>query len=134
MQVTYELPHVFEPGSSRVENALALEQMLEFLIEINLAFLRRHTVTPLYRSGVVYGRTEIWDSIPALYLRRFGDCKSLTSALVAEYRHRGIQARPVFRFRPRRDLHTDYHILVQTPKGFEDPSKRLGMHGPWNTF
>jgi hypothetical protein len=86
----------------------------------------KRIVPPLYGSGVVYARTVWWESIPALYKRGFGDCKSLTCALVAQLMMQGIEAKPVFRFNPS-PTSTDYHILVQTRNGWEDPSKRLGM-------
>lgn len=76
---------------------------------------------------MTYARTQVWEPIPALYKRGYGDCKSLTAALIAQYRLAGKKARPVFRFVPRPDGGTDYHILVQTERGFEDPSKVLGM-------
>lgn len=134
MQITFSLPHVFYPGSSRDEDASALRALLECLIRLNQAYLRVHAVPGLYQSGVVYGRTEVWDTIPALYERGYGDCKSLTAALVAEYRKKGIIAQPVFRWVQRPNGGgSDYHILVQReacaecPTGFEDPSKVLGM-------
>ena len=95
-----------------------------------MIYLRKHTVLPLYQSGVRYAKTQKWLSIPALYRDGLGDCKSLTTALVAEYRHNKIFANPVFRFveNPQKGPGIlDYHILVQTSTVFEDPSKRLGM-------
>jgi hypothetical protein len=127
MQISYDLPHVFYPGSSEEENAYVLRGLLEMLIYQNLGFLRNHHVPSLYSSGVVYGRTKIWDGIPALYKRGEGDCKSLTAALIAEYRKSGKRADPVFRWKTRPDGYKDYHILVRTKDGFEDPSKVLGM-------
>lgn len=127
MQITFNLPHVFFPGSPRDEDADALKALLDCLIQLNQDFLRKHSVPALYRSGVFYARTEIWDTIPALYSRGFGDCKSLTAALVAEYRMRGIDCRPVFRWIDGANGSKNYHILVQTREGFEDPSKVLGM-------
>lgn len=129
MQIVFDLPHVFYPGSSDEDNAFALRGMLEHLIYQNQAFLRAHNVPSLYRSGVRYGRTKVWDTIPALYKKGFGDCKSLSAALIAEYRMQGRKARPVFRWvrRPDGTGVTDFHILVATDRGFEDPSKRLGM-------
>ena len=127
MQISFDLPHVFGPGSNPESNAYALRILLDSLIQLNLVFLQNHTVPALYRSGVVYGRTKIWDTIPALYIRRYGDCKSLSAALIAEYRHKGIECQPSFRWRPAQNGTRDYHILVQTNRGFEDPSKVLGM-------
>lgn len=128
MQLAIDVPHVFNPESSEDENAYVLRGFLELLVYINRGFLRSHPGTPsLYRSGVRYRRTTVWDSIPALYGRRYGDCKSLSAALIAEYREKGIQAKPVFRFRRNRNGELLFHILVQTKNGFEDPSKVLGM-------
>lgn len=127
MKITFDLPYVFQPGSPPVENAGALEALLNCLIALNSEFLRNHSVPALYKSGVVYGRTEVWDTIPALYLRRYGDCKSLSAALIAQYRTKGIEARPVFRFKTNGNGSSDFHILVQTHRGFEDPSKVMGM-------
>lgn len=123
----YDLPKAFIVGSDPTVNALTLRALLECLIAIDLAFIRNHAASPLYDAGVVYGRTTEWDAIPMLYHRRYGDCKSLTAALVAQYRASGIDAEPVFRFRTHSTGRTDYHILVQTANGFEDPSKVLGM-------
>src|ERR1700733_3808372 len=95
-RVTYNLPHVFYPGSSPTANAQALEKLLETLTEANVEYLRRNPTVRLYNSGVYYDRTTEWDSIPALYTRRYGDCKSLTCALVAEYRLQGLRAKAVF--------------------------------------
>jgi len=130
MQITFDLPFVFNPFSSKADNARSLRALLEMLIQQNLIFLEGHPRTPaLYRAGVVYRRTEVWDCIPALYLRGYGDCKSLSAALIAEYRFHGIAAVPVFRWQERAngDGNRDFHILVQTDRGFEDPSRRLGM-------
>jgi hypothetical protein len=131
MEISYNLPHVFHPNSDKADNAEALAILLECLVQLNMAFLKAHPgVPPLYRSGVRYGRTTLWEPIPALYARRIGDCKSLTAARVAELRLQGIQAEPSFRYNYRSDGSGafDYHILVLLPNGtFEDPSKALGM-------
>jgi len=132
MQICINLPHVFHPGASQAENATVLRILLEAVIAINTSFLQYHPDTKdLYTSGVYYKRTKIWEPIPALYARGYGDCKSLTAALIAQYRKAGIECRPVFRWkrasRIERAGNVDYHILVQTAKGFEDPSKVLGM-------
>lgn len=131
MQITFNLPHVFFPGSDRTENAEVLEVLLDTAIRINGIYLRKmkrtgHSVPSLYESGVVYSRTRWWEPIPALYERGYGDCKSLTAAIIAEYQHKGVACRPVFRWNPNPES-TDYHILVQTATEFQDPSKILGM-------
>lgn len=129
--VVWDLPHVFSLTSTADQNAYALRCLLDCLIDINSSYLKYDIgiIPKLYDSGVRYKRTQIWDTIPALYNRRFGDCKSLTAALVAQYRKEGIDCAPVFRWQQRQDGtgSLDYHILVQTENGFEDPSKILGM-------
>jgi hypothetical protein len=129
MQITFNLPHVFHPGATPEENAPVLQALMDALIAINVAYLRQTPLCKgLYDSGVVYGRTYWWEPIPALYTRGFGDCKSLAAALVAEYRvRRNTPANAVFRWIRNADGSTDFHILVQTPYGFEDPSRKLGM-------
>jgi len=131
MRIYMDLGGVFHPGASDEDNALALQALLESLIQVNRVYLRRYPRTPnLYKSGVRYGRTRVWDSIPDLITRRFGDCKSLSAMYVAELRHAGEKAKPVFRFMTNPQTgHKDFHILVQRDrgKGFEDPSRKLGM-------
>ena len=109
MQVTFNIPHAFGPGSNQAMNAETLEAMEELLIGINLATLRlakrfKKSFPALYRSGVVYGRTTLWEPIPALYQRGFGDCKSLAAARIAELRFNGIPAKPVHRFVRNKDV------------------------------
>lgn len=135
MRICFNLPHVFGGQSTDVENAYVLRALLDCLVEIDVAYLKTHRNVPqLYSSGVVYGRTHGWEPIPALYRRGVGDCKSLTAALVAEYRMKNIEAHPVFRFIPNAKGGNDYHILVEVPNRngkrgtkFEDPSRELGM-------
>ena len=130
----FNLPHVFNQSSSRDENAAALKALLDCLIALNVAFLDSNSAAPLYGSGVRYGRTTIWETIPALYQRGYGDCKSLTAALVAERRKQGILANPVFRWIRNDKGGINYHILVQTADGFEDPSRALGMGRNENAY
>ena len=127
MQICYDIPQCFAPGSIPAENAESLRVLLDSLVSINLVFLRFHRVRPLYQAGVVYDRTTVWDSIPALYARGYGDCKSLSAARVAELRFQGIDAKPVFRWAKNGQGGLDYHILVQKVGSWEDPSKVLGM-------
>jgi hypothetical protein len=130
LRICFDLGAVFHPQASDEDNALTLQALLEALIATDQVFLRRFgkRVPKLYQSGVRYGRTQVWDSIPDLLARRYGDCKSLTAMYVAELREQGIKARPVFRFaRNPQTGQKDFHILVQVGKGFEDPSRKLGM-------
>ncbi len=135
-QVVWTLNHAFQDDSSPLDNAEALDTLLRCLTAINVAYLlhRPGIVPHLYNSGVIYDRTVVWDSIPALFARRYGDCKSVSCALVAQYQVQGIPARNVFRWiRPAPDQ-TNFHILTQVPWGFEDPSKVLGMGRNENSY
>jgi hypothetical protein len=132
MRICFDLGGVFYPGASDEDNALALQAMLEALIVIDRAYLKRYPRTPkLYASGVRYGRTQVWDSVPDLLTRRYGDCKSLSAMYIAELReaHGNKAARPVFRFaRNPQTGQRDFHILVwRGGTVFEDPSRKLGM-------
>lgn len=152
MDITLNIHQAFYPGASELDNALALRALLDCMVNLNLAYLRYHSAPPLYESGVVYGRTDIWEPTKSLYLpnkhshqrgrtlfwdpigtsggKQRGDCKSLSSALIAEYLMKGKKAEPVFRWVKRKD-HSgllDFHILVKTGLNtFEDPSAKLGM-------
>jgi hypothetical protein len=130
MRIFFDLGGVFHPGASDEDNALALQAALEFLITVNRIYLRKYgsTTPSLYKCGVVYKRTQVWDSIPDLITRTFGDCKSLTAMRIAELREAGVNCRPVFRFATNQQTGSkDFHILVQNGNVFEDPSRKLGM-------
>lgn len=148
MEITFDLPHLYAPGTSPRENAEGLKVLLDALTALDQWFIRHHAPRPLYASGVVYGRTDLWETIPALYAAsyhgtdrddstfrprfgRFGDCKSFTAARVAELRERGLAAEPVFRFATRPGGSNLFHILVRWRDSqgeyWEDPSARLGM-------
>lgn len=133
-QKIINVPQAFHPGSSPRTNSFALRKLLDELTDENQSYLAKTPSTGLYSSGIVYARTTEWDSIPALYNRGFGDCKSLTCALVAEYRNQGRPANSVFRYVKNSKGSYDFHILVQTPYGFEDPSKFLGMGNDENAW
>jgi hypothetical protein len=128
VRISFDLGFVFHPSASDEDNALVLRVLLEALVAFDMLYLQRERAPKLYDAGVVYGRTQVWDSIPDLYARRYGDCKSLTGARVAELRRAGEQAKPVFRFAQNpQSGRRDFHILVQRKRGFEDPSRELGM-------
>lgn len=138
---TFNMPGFFFKGSSQTDDDKALKILLDALTDINSIYLEYHPNTrPLYPRGarpifnggpVFYARTQIWDPIPALYRRGYGDCKSLSAALIADLRRKGVECYPVFRWVRANDPtvkgETNYHILVQSAQGFEDPSRILGM-------
>ena len=127
--IVFCIEDAFEMQSSKIANALALSELLKCLCNLNLVYLKLHPNTPgLYDSGVRYCRTLVWDSIPALFSRQLGDCKSLSAARIAELRNRGVWCRPVFRFNQRPGF-TMFHILIMFQDGsWECPSAILGMH------
>lgn len=131
MQICFNLSGVFTASSSTLENAIVLRALLEALTQANVAYLRNHSAPKLYNSGVVYGRTVEWERIPDVMRRGYGDCKSLSAWLIAEYRMKGQAAKPKFRWKRRDAFGTgipDFHILVLGPNGLEDPSRKLGMN------
>lgn len=136
--VVFTIDSAFNQRASNRENATALETMMACLVELNCIWLTFHPSTlPLYDTKVYYRRTTLWDTIPCLYGRGWGDCKSLAAARVAENYRDGVRCRPVFRFLPGRNS-TMFHILLMygehyqgigasTDGMWEDPSRALGM-------
>lgn len=129
--VVFSIDNAFGLHSSKHQNAAALETLLACLCALDRIWLEYHghDYTPgLYESGVYYARTIVWDTIPALYGRGFGDCKSLSACLIAQLRQQGIWCRPVFRYKGDPSA-TMFHILIMLSDGsWIDPSADLGMH------
>lgn len=129
MRIPINLPWVYSSTSNPEENAVVLRHLMECLIAIDMEYLRRHRTSPLFQSGVRYGRTFDWDTVPAVQRLGYGDCKSLSAWLCAEMRLRGEKCRPLFRSYPSRFGAPDFHIWVETAHGEIDPSEKLGMRG-----
>lgn len=129
--IVFTVDNAFDKRSPATKNALALEALMNCLTDLDSLYLEcRPNTDFLYDTPVYYERTIVWDTIPALYGRGFGDCKSLAACRVAELRRIGIRCRPVFRFDGNAHM-TMFHILVMHEDGtFEDPSKVKGMIGP----
>jgi hypothetical protein len=127
--VVFRIDRAFNTRSSKQENAIALEVLLAALCALNRIWLQCYPGTPpLYATPVFYERTVVWDTIPALLSRGFGDCKSLTACEIAEFRESGVWCRPVFRFQgdPSAIM---FHILIMFEDGtWKDPSAERGMH------
>ena len=127
--VVFRIDRAFSPRASKETNARALEVLLAALCALDRIWLASgRGALPLYSTPVYYARTMVWDTIPALYARGYGDCKSLSACRVAELREAGTWCRPVFRFQgtPRSTL---FHILIMFEDGsWECPSALLGMH------
>ncbi len=137
MIVTFGLRDVFNADTSMISNQRVLRALLDALIVANEEYLRTHTAPRLYSSRVTYGRTDEWESIPDVLARGKADCKSLSAWLVAERRVRdGKPAEAVFRWmrNPKKNGTPDWHILVRTKTGWEDPSKVLGMNMNENSY
>lgn len=132
MRVVLDLPDV--------DAGAWLRPLLEALTSANVAWLQTHPAAPSIlapAARVRYGReprgVEHWQSLPSLLSSGVGDCEDLAAARAAELRVSGIDASAV-PLRVRRaagiggvDL---WHIVVQTPRGTEDPSLALGMDAP----
>lgn len=128
--VVFTIDGAFTPRSSKKQNAAALETLLAALCALNRIWLRFHpgAFPLLAHSSVYYARTDIWDTIPALLRRGFGDCKSLSACEVAEFRQEGTWCRPVFRFQGNAQS-TMFHILIMLEDGsWKDPSAERGMN------
>lgn len=129
-----------------------LEQLLQWLSELNFVYLMKHPHTPpLYRSGVSYRReprqvvrSEKFAGIGEVLEQGWGDCDDLAPWRAAELQMHGIAARPrlVDASHPAyRDVSAGktkrvWHVVVERETGpgtgdivFEDPSARLGMYG-----
>lgn len=117
----------FSVGSNALDDAIALNAMLEGLIEANIVYMRNKRFPSLFDTSVRYDRTKVWDSILGLIQRGYGDCKSLTAVRVAELRMMGYNAIPQFRWKRRDNGGKDFHILIDSELGYEDPSRLLGM-------
>lgn len=134
MLIEFDLDHVFFPGSDAVMDLQTARELVECLVRVNMIYLTRaktlgHLIPRLYASGVRYQRVDAWAPIPTLYRARFGDCKNLTAAVIAERRfYDHVDAQAAFRWSENADHTVDYHILVQEGADFDDPSLKLGMN------
>ncbi len=136
MNVNIILSDAFRAESPSISNVRILHALMNALVVADEEYLRNHAAPRLYASHVRYGRTNEWESIPDLLSRGYGDCKSLSAWLVAEKRVRDReQAEIEFRWKRRAKSGVpDWHILVRTAKGPEDPSKVLGMNMNENAY
>ncbi len=132
--VSFNSKNAFEPKASSVNDAVLLRALLEGLISANLGYLDYKSYPELFSTSIYYARTQVWDTIPGLLARGFGDCKSLTAYAIAFMRRQGTQAKPVFRWIQREGGFKDFHILVESELGYEDPSRILGMGNDENAY
>jgi hypothetical protein len=132
--VVFGIDGAFHPRASKTANAIALRALLDCLIDLDIIILKAFPNLPrLYHSKVVYKLMPSeapWDSTPILMQRGFTDCKSLVATRIAEIRHDGFTAMPVFR-NIKDGWGTMFHILILHGNGqWECPSRNLGMLGP----
>lgn len=132
----------FKPGTSRDESHEIMSILLDTLVRLNLAYLRRHPDTPNpYKGGVRYRQEprgqEQWLTIPEAIAQGHADCEDLGCWLAAYKTFHGQQARACFKWarKPYQGrMATVYHIVTCTADGkVEDPSRVLGMGwaDPW---
>lgn len=129
--VVFGVDDAFYAQASKSSNATALRALLDCLVDLDIIYLKANPKTPgLYEARVFYHFMPTrapWDTIPTLFSRGYGDCKSLAAARIAELRCRGQVANPVFRFL-KNNWGTMFHILILHSNGtWECPSRILGM-------
>jgi hypothetical protein len=137
----------FSGGWLRRSRRLAevIKPVLEATVQINREYLRANPSTPnLYDSGVRYQNEparinqngiEMFDIIPVMLRRGWGDCDDLAPWRVAELQERfGEPASIRIQWKARPGRGKLYHVLVRRgnvpathPFSIEDPSRRLGM-------
>jgi len=129
--VVFGIDDAFHPHASKTANAIALRALLDCLIDLNLICLDACPTLPdLYQTRIFYHlmpHNAAWETIPTLYRRGHGDCKSLVAARVAWLRRHGRAAIPVFR-NVTDGWGTMFHILILHGDGrWECPSRIKGM-------
>ena len=115
----------------------ATEHGCDFLFRCNVDYLlaygdrvpRFHAAGLHYKSPEDACGSDIWQDIPTLLGRRFGDCKDLACYRAAELVVRDrVAAKPFVKRRFYPDGFALYHVVVLLPNGeFEDPSVECGM-------
>jgi hypothetical protein len=129
--VVFGIDGAFNLRASKSQNATALRALLDCLIDLDSICLDVNPKLPkLYESGVTYRlmpSSAPWDTTPILLRRGYTDCKSLVAMRIAELRHAGRLAIPVFRYITD-GWGTMFHILILHGNGeWECPSRLLGM-------
>lgn len=126
---------LFELPDDRDRSQECLVILMDALAKVNVAYLIQHPNTPpLYESKVKYyfdpNAPDPWQDIPSTIRKGYGDCEDLACWRIAEYRVKGIDARPLIRWRKKPNGAYTYHALVRLPDGrTEDPSISMGMRG-----
>jgi hypothetical protein len=113
----------------------AIKAILETQVKLNMLYLQRHNVPPLYKSGVRYRAEpenfpcEEFALIPSILKRGWGDCDDLAPWRVAELRMQGEKAKIRIQWKASKKTGQKlFHIVVRRGDGWiEDPSRLLGM-------
>lgn len=110
-------------------NPEAYQHMLDALVKINEWYRdngwKKFRVYRGARYQAEPAAEEVWQTIPALALRRKGDCEDLSAARAAEIGGRAILVDKG----PKPNGGTLYHVIVKKGSRREDPSRKLGMKG-----
>jgi hypothetical protein len=107
--------------------------LIDCIVEINLWCLSQWSFPSLYDSRVLYASEpwgqEVFQTVPALYLRGLGDCEDLVAARVSELRNHGYYAKANMSQSGRSPSGGRlFHFTVLHENGsIEDPSRLLGM-------
>lgn len=108
------------------------KRLIEGLVSRNRGFMRRHSLPPLYRSGVLYARDppgviSLADA-PTVFARKWGHCAHLSGWLCAELNEQGTDATIRFKWQPRKDWRGQmYHVQVRLPKSMGPGDPGLGQ-------
>jgi hypothetical protein len=124
-------------GKDAALSMRATEHGCDFLFRCDVDYLLAYgnAVPRFYDAGLRYKSPEdacggdIWQDIPTLLGRRYGDCKDLSCFRAADLVVRQkVDARPIVKRRFYPSGFALYHVVVLLPNGdIEDPSKILGM-------
>lgn len=125
---------LFQHSKDRDRSQECLVILMDALAKVNVTFLRVNPDTPpLYLAPIRYHfdprEPDPWQDIPSTLAKGYGDCEDLACWRMAEYRVKGIDARPLIRWKRREGKYV-YHALLRLPDGrTEDPSIAMGMRG-----
>ncbi len=132
--ITFEVS-LFQDPADRDRSQECLVILMDALAKVNETYLKTHPGTPpLYQAPVRYffdpNAPDPWQDIPSTLAKGWGDCEDLACWRIAEYRVKGINARPLIRWRKNPAGKFIYHALLRLPDGrTEDPSISMGMKG-----
>lgn len=111
------------PTLGALRSPSEVEGALEGLVRANVAQMKARRVPVLYQSRVRYRpeRSERWRTAAEVASSGYGDCEDLAAYRAAELRRQGVPA--VVRIK--QTGRKRWHAIVESPRGTEDPSRRL---------